>query len=517
MKRLEVSPTDVFFFGEKFFRSAGGTLGEMLSLFAFVLSFVAYLLLLQQHPYGDGILYLEFTRKGVLAGSHLLYMPGVVGFTRLFEGGGLSDRQLGFIYSAFTAALGNAFLLATLRRYSKSLGTALLALALVALAPSTLFFATTVEVHGQHYGLVCVALYFFCKLVDKQQPSLPALALAGLIVLLAPLSHETGWMLLAFFLPMAVSRFGREELFDDFPTKLQRSAAFLLFPALLWVFNHALRTWLFVEVFQVPGAPTGNPSSMELYNKVLHPANQPEGWLPFLWKGFFRPAWGVWLALLVALPLLARRSPARFFAVSAAFVAYVVLLTLYGYPEKGAYFVGFLPIAAFAIAQVWPPLPTWTTGLAFLVAIQSVDAIALDLRYPSEDPYPLWAWAQDVQTLRKKQLGGKTPTVFAKGMFQAATLRYELGIPAEPAGDTLQNLARSLENIPAKERASKRKLIETQVLLYVQQGKAKGPLLLSQDFVQALRSHFPRAWQTLKKTFPLKEVHQGKLRGFLVW
>ncbi|GEM_PF-6506838 len=488
----------------------------MLPFFVSILSFVAYLLLLQQHPYGDGILYLEFARKGVLAGSHLLYMPGLVGFTRFFEGGGLGDRQLAFIYSALMAALGNGFLFATLRRYCRRIRPALVSLVLVAFAPSTLFFATTVEVHGQHYGLVCAALYFFCRLIDRESPRPWAYGLAGAIVLLAPLSHETGWILLAFFLPMAVTRFGRESLLQDIPAKLPRALAFLLAPALLWFFNQALRTWLFVDVFQVPGAPTGNPSSMELYNKVLHPANTPEGWLPFLWKGFFRPAWAVWLSLGISLPLLAKQSFVRFFSVGAAFLAYLVLLTLYGYPEKGAYFLGFLPLAALSLSMVLPKFQGLLSLFTFLAAISAVDAISFTLRYPHENSYPLWTWARDIEGIRTKELEGKKPTVLAKGMFEAATLRYDYGIPAEPAGDTLRNLARSLLSFEPEEQKSKKVLIGAQILLHLRQLQRKGPILLSEDFAQALQTHFPNTWAKLQASKGLHMIRGGNLKVYVI-
>ncbi|MEZ5988307.1 MAG: hypothetical protein R3F30_04145 [Planctomycetota bacterium] len=151
----------------------------------------AYLLLLQRHPYGDGITYVDYVLDGKLWYHHLAYLPSLWGFVGLAGLVGVEPRTACFAFSALAGAGAVAVLyhlLATARTFRgrwPPLPTALL----LATAPSVLFFSTQVENHAWHLFWATVVLWTLDRALAglRLWPWLPA----GAAVVLAYASHSS--------------------------------------------------------------------------------------------------------------------------------------------------------------------------------------------------------------------------------------------------------------------------------------------------------------------------------------
>jgi hypothetical protein len=476
----------------------------------FVVSAVLYLLLLQEHSYGDGVLYLDYARKGVLASTHMLYMPGLQGFTGLFEAIGLPERWLAFAYSAIAAAAGNGFLFAVLRRHVAAAWSPWIALLLVGLAPSVLFFGTTVEVHGQQYGFACFALWAFHALLDRERVPWPNYVLAGLLALAAPLAHETGWMLFAFFAPMAAMRCGRERPFAGFGLQLLRGLAFLAVPMLFWLGNDAFRNWLFLDVYGQQDAITNNPSEIYFNEFILADARAPRmPPLEYLLRDILRPAWAI---VLVGFALLyqLRRQTGLFLTLLLSFGASIALLITLGIWERGAYFLGLLPLLGIIVARVAQGRVLLVT-LALLGAGQAVDALLVRNAYVTELEYPLWAWGSDVDALVAAELGQDAKvTVLCNDIFQEATLRYEHELGAQQVTGLIQARLAVLEQSPEPERLVQLAALRQLTLTWIQGALLQGTTLLTPELRNTIETQLPTLYAQLSQLAEFRPLQHGR-------
>ncbi len=170
----------------------------------FVFCLVLYTATLQKVLYGDGIFYLTIARD-VLAGKahpvghHPLYLPVLCGFLTLTQKAGLNFIQGGALLSALGVSGGAAFtFLLFMDWLAERRGFALFGALLVALTPTTWFFATTTENHGLHFFFVSLLLLGMTR--AARSPARLAPLLPGLLYVPAYLSHTTALMLAPFLL-----------------------------------------------------------------------------------------------------------------------------------------------------------------------------------------------------------------------------------------------------------------------------------------------------------------------------
>jgi len=151
-----------------------------------------YAALRQQTLYSvDAHGFLLVTLKGGIdmSPTHFSYMPLLAACRELAAVTGSSLATIATLLSAFGTAVGVAFVHAANRRLGLSRAAALWTTAFVALTPAIVFFATVVEMHGQHFGL-CGAT-FLATAAFAERPNVRAGIWLGLATGLGYAGHAT--------------------------------------------------------------------------------------------------------------------------------------------------------------------------------------------------------------------------------------------------------------------------------------------------------------------------------------
>jgi hypothetical protein len=372
------------------------------ALVAFALSLVLYGLLLQPVPYGDGVLLLYALEQRVASYHHISYLLSTRAFMDAAGWLGFDELRAAFAFSAFMAALGNAFLYLLVAERCRSALVRIATVALVATAPSILFFGTTIENPANHYGSVCLALWAVAKLVAQRHWVVRWLAC--LPALLVPLSHASGPMLLGCLLLLVITREGREPLFRGWwgprgERKLGRAMFFLLPSILLWWFDKPVRIALF-GTDKVDQIEPGTGQLAMIFERGVDPSQL----LPFVYHEWFLTAFGVWSLWLLAMLVLWLRERTSAWIALGAVGPYLLLFTLYQTWERGAYFLPILPVAAWSLARAGARIQPKRI-LQALLALIAAALVAGQLYFGQQRiqahldlPAAPWTWANDVQT-----------------------------------------------------------------------------------------------------------------------
>jgi hypothetical protein len=158
------------------------------------LAFGLYLALGQNVLYGDGTEFMVLLQNGAAGHkNHLAYIPLLRLAAWLGEPFGLAPFQAARLCSQAGAALGVALLHLTSCRLGLARVAAAWLTALIAGAPSVVFFATVVEVHAPYFA--GVGLAWLAAAHAARAPSLASGACLGAATGLAYLGHASGFVL----------------------------------------------------------------------------------------------------------------------------------------------------------------------------------------------------------------------------------------------------------------------------------------------------------------------------------
>ncbi len=490
------------------------------AVFAFF--FAVYLAARQPVTYGDGILYLDYARKDTLASFHLLYMPYLVGFEHLLGLFGIGDRAAAYAASAFAAASGVTLLALLARRVGADRGSAVALALLAGLSPLVLFFATTVEVHA--FQLLGAAAAFVLVQALAARPGLGAALGAGTAALLAPLAHETGWLLLPPLAFLHWIEFGRRPLRPLFERRrLARLLAFAAPAVLLRLFNVELREVLFLRIYGERQAGIVDLAGLRLRElpRLVPPVAR---WPRFFYESFAAPAFALWLTALAALWAL-RRRPAAALGVAATFLLFLVFVLLFGFVERGAYFTGLVPVAVLAAAlaaaegaarpQRGPAgRPRWLLGLFALAAIQAAVAFESLAAYRAR-PDENQRWALDAESaLAPLGPARKSALFLCDDMFHRAHLAYDLGLRAELGSKWLPDSRARPPGKSAEEWARAVRSFVATALAFFDRRLAQGPVLFTEGFLDRLRARSPQLAAAVARRYAVREIRHGIFRAY---
>jgi hypothetical protein len=307
---------------------------------------VLYAALAQRTLYGDGLEILDLARQGVLGNEkHFLYLPLLAGVRALLPGFTLVEVATGL--SVACAALGVAVTHLGLRALRLARADALLAGALVALAPGVVFYATLVELHAPFFAVAAFALLALARLL--QRPNLGGAALLGAATGASFAAHATGALLPA---PLLLAAFaltrGRHAQYATVPARAWLPlAAVTATVHVVLVFGLPQLLQLLGKEFNVAARESVKWIEQNSVPDWTHPATLPRTlWNEWLWA--FAP---VSVASLAGSCRARTRGLAFALLLGALPYLYVSQRLLAGHSEHGAY---WLPLGALAAwATVW--------------------------------------------------------------------------------------------------------------------------------------------------------------------
>lgn len=283
-------------------------------------------------------------------------------FTGVFSG--VDPIRAAYWLSHLFAGVGCGAVFLLCRAFGAGRRAAAAATVLVAVSPALWFFATTVEVHALHFGVV--ATFACCVVFAPWRRPLVALALVCALFPLVYVSHQMsvwlgfGWVLLA---RASVERLGgrmrwREALLGVGPLLL-----FVLAAAIVWV------GWL----------RSGRIGWDVGHEQRILEAYTASGYaLEMAWRGWLLPL-GCLVPLGIAACFRSRGAP-PVRALAAAFLVppLLFLLFLYPVPERGGFFLGSVPFLALLISvgggRRWTGLVLGACLLQAVWARTSIDA-----------------------------------------------------------------------------------------------------------------------------------------------
>jgi hypothetical protein len=333
-----------------------------LALFAGAL--LALLLNLPARTYGDDCFFVWCIVRHQVFAVHFLYMPLARAWAHGWALLGVDPLLALRLLSASGAAAGTALLAAAARRRGLGPGAAAALALLVLTANSAWFFAGAAEVHGTHLAAVGLLAW---TLAGFGPASSPRRALAAALVFgVAVGAHKTSALLLPGVLcAYALATPGRARA-----ARARDAAAFALGGAL------ALGAQLAVQALAT-GAPAIGQDTPGYWLAHLpeHLANlAPRALVEFLGRDFAAPAFALaWLGAVAAGSLL-RARPRHALALAATVLPHLVFFPLFGYIERGAYYIPILPVLTWAAARAGAlggergPAQRAFTALALLAA-----------------------------------------------------------------------------------------------------------------------------------------------------
>ncbi len=522
-------------------------------IFAFCL--VLYGLTLQKVLYGDGIFYLTIARD-VLAGKahpvghHPLYLPVLCGFLSLAGKVGIGPIQAGALLSALAASAGVALtFLLFLDWLVERRGFALFGALLLALTPTTWFFATTTENHALHFFFTALLLLALTKAARNPSPLAPLVP--GLLYVPAFLSHTTALMLAPFLgtlflvlrsesgLPLPWRK--QEEGKGPWPP-LGRTAAFLLLLfgpvaaarlALPWIYTFlnggtdpfhgldpsaatlatlfpkaglrpGLGEWLFANPLRLLAYTFRHAGEMLAYvrDDWLYHAGAAGvvfllGWIPLLKRSLLKGApWGF-------LPLI-------------AFFPYAWVFSFWGFRpvEKGAYYLPVLPVLVGAGLvgilslglpwKKWRPWPIVLAVVILLVQAGLARRVVEDHAASRRDR----RWAADAAALALDKSKGPAFVLTGDG-FRLYFLRYFH--PRRVGAFQFEDFLPVYEQ---KDPSAVERLGRRLASMVEERRRSGSPVFLDDLFLEKARAH-PRFWKSLSG-LPWKRVSSGLARGLLL-
>ncbi|MFQ5505489.1 MAG: glycosyltransferase family 39 protein [Planctomycetota bacterium] len=475
----------------------------------FLVSFVLLCLLLQEHAYGDGIFYLWRARQREWYAHHHLYMPGMICFSALLELFSMPDRLACFLFHPFMTSAGNALLYLALRRCLEITGALALTL-LVATTPSLLFFATTVENHAPHYAWVCLALWLCWRAID--QDTRLAWLWGGLGLAAVPASHLCGFLLVPALVWLAAVRGGSVPVISSCERPRLASLGLLVLPLLLYAtLMHfgPVAVWFKGAVLGVPAPYLADPIGFQIRGQVLGREQSLGAWLPLLRDAWLLPAFGVWVALVLALPLLRRRR--LLLLCCCGLVCFVIPVTLHGAAERGAYYLALLPLVATLLGRSgFPAGPLGVAAILALSLAQTAVGVGEIAAYPSSQKDPPWTWAADAAELGRKEsleFGGNTKAVFlCDDLWRVRHLQYEqradaIHVPTELIQRNYTRLDRFLV------------YLETELLPHYLRRR---PVIISDAMWEELPAKWPELRMVLATRFRSVAVAGGRFMGYRI-
>lgn len=265
-------------------------------------------------------------------------------FTSVF--GSVDPVRAAYWLSHLFAGVGCGAVFLLYRAFGAPRAAAAGATGLVALSPAVWFFATTVEVHALHFGVV--AVFACCVVFAPWRKPLVALGLVALLFPLVYVSHQVsvwmglGWVLLT---RVSVHRLGgrmrwREALLGVGPLLL-----FVMAASIVWV------AWL--RTGRIAWDVGHERRILDTYVASGHA-------LEMAWAGWLAPL-GLLVPLGVASLCRSRGTPSvRVTVLAFVLPPLVFLLFFYPVPERGGFFLGSAPFLALAVAlggwRKWAPV-----------------------------------------------------------------------------------------------------------------------------------------------------------------
>lgn len=451
------------------------------ALLAFLVSFALFALLLQDVTFGDGIFYLDWARQGRLYAHHHLYLPSMVPFMRALEWIGVADRTACFLFSAFTGALGNAFLYLAVRGHVRDGLHAAAFVLLAATAPVVMFFVTTVENHGPHYMWTCLALWALDVAIERR--TLAAFGLAGCSLACVPASHLSGFMLVPAWTLLAWSEAGRRPVFRAWSgSRLARIGVFVL-PLAIYVLLFHLTTSFRTGVLRLTPDLLADPIGFEFDSKIFGREQRPAQWVTYLFEAGLLPSFGTGAVFLAGWRRLARAG--WIWLPLAGIAPYVVLLPLHGFPERGAYFLALGPWVVFFLARTARDSRALAALCLLAGVAQGVAGVLQILRYPDEAPAASKRWAQQwAADAMRVDAGVQAAHRFylCEDLWRTTHLTYDQRTGALHLPSSLQ------------QHSGNRRVFLTWLAGMLPRQLAKGPIYVSEELWQAL----PRLWPELR-------------------
>ena len=304
----------------------------------FAAALLLYVLTFQVRVYGDGKLFVPWLAhegRSLAATRHPLYLFLGRGLLARFPG--LEPGSVLRWLSAFGAALAVALVWSTARGLGTARRGALVAACLLALAPATWFFATTVELHALHMGMVALLLWALVR-APWHRPRL-AYLIAAVPLPLVLASHMSGALLLPGWLLAGIELERRARGENARP--LGRSLGSAVFAVSLAAIAGV---WLSVVLREV-GPLNARPQVTRFLVNHFHwpdTAGLGRAWLGGL--GLLVPA-----ALVGAYRL--RTAPGLVAAGALLSLPYVLFFLVWGPVEAGAYTLGAAPVLALFAAH----------------------------------------------------------------------------------------------------------------------------------------------------------------------
>lgn len=454
----------------------------------------ALYLALRQHSFykTDGLTLVHFASAGSWWGSghHALYLPLLRLAHALLAPFGVSVYESALALSALGSAGGVAVAHAGFRRLRLSRAQSFAASALVATAPSIVFFATVVEYHGAYFALAGLA--FWCMARLHEAPSAARALALGAACQLGAQVHSSGnllpGLLLAWFLALGWN--AREQRWRRVRLAALAAAAHL---ALLPLFGAAWK-----------GLGGGASARSQIEFLLVDPAGLAE--LP---RMLVHEALLPFLPISLACWLAARRAELR--------------------PELVALLLGLLPYAALSLAlgigrpgfvergAYWLPLAIPAARLCVLAlplrACHALACGALALAWVEvarhDDPAPAREFARSWRAIQSEREGVLLLAGFADHAHRL------IGLPRQPSFEL--DLAAQL---PPSEFARRRAELDAALDAYASEGR---PLYLTAGAQAFLRmpglASGALLSQHLEQRYELREVrapHSDRAAGALL-
>lgn len=352
---------------------SGQRLALPLSLFAGVLA--AVLLALPRRTYGDDVFFVWCIVRDRAFVPHFLYMPLARAWTHAGALLGVDPFLALRWLSAAGAAAGTALLAAAARRRGADAWLAAALALLVLTASSTWFFAGAAEIHAVHlaaFGLLAWTLAGFSPTSTPWR----ALAVALAFGLAVGAHKSTG-----LFLPGVLAGYA---LLTPLRPRRARLGDLLAFGAGGLA---SLGVQLLVQSLATGRATTAQDTAGYWLNGLGEQLpNLAPGILgPFLAEAVVAPACALVLLGAAAAGTLLRARPRLALALFVTLLPHLVFFPLFGWEERGAYYIVTLPVLTWAVARAaaGSGAPRAIAQRAFTALCVAVAAV-LALRTPEE-------------------------------------------------------------------------------------------------------------------------------------
>jgi hypothetical protein len=408
------------------------------SLIASLIALAIYTVFAQRTMYGDvTVLLMKAAAGDVLHPNHFAYLPILVPFADALSGS-RTLHESAVLLSALGAAVGVGLVYAASRMLGLARMPAIAATAAVATAPSLMFFATLVELHGPFFaffGVCAVAFAWY-----RRSPGVWRVVMLAVTTAAAYLAHATGHLLVGLFATWAVA------VASDHAARRRaiRDGAVL-------AVVHVALVFAATRALQSAGYPIGgehNASAFAMYFAAS--IERPLAFFVTLWNEWLLP-----FAPLCIAWLFAGRRGTGFAIALLGYVAFTFFV-LADHPEHGAY---LLPLA-------WPAALLTVEGLGarrtFVAAALGlvIGAIGITLH---DEPTRADAYVRGVDAVR----GPQRAMLLCAFHLQDMEARFVGGLDA--SADFFE--VSTLTDVPANAMDATVAAIETQIRALTASGR----------------------------------------------